>query len=197
MLLGGYYIGRPVAASFCSTARVFKSFLLTGSRSFKCFKLVRSQIAVWLTTLHTDRFGGAGCCATDTVCGLNCVAARASAGVRAVAGGYPLAPPVPCVTENAVFHAAFFTDFACGAGERSGAAGMCGRFPIWLIADLADGAFCARSFAAGMCGQFPIWLFADLADGAFCARSRAARVRSSPTRIHFARITPINKLMIV
>ena len=167
MLLGGYYIWRPVAASFCSTARVFKTFLLTGSRSFKCFKLVRSQIAVWLTTLHTDRFGGAGCCATDTVCGLNCVAARASAGVRAVAKGHPRCPHM---TENAVFRAAFFTDFACGAGGKFGAAGMCGRFPIWLIADLAD--------------------------GAFCARSRTARVRNIQTRIHFASITPINKLMI-
>ena len=66
-----------------------------------------------------------------------------------------------------------------------------------MIADFADGAFCARSFAARMCGQFPVWLIADFADSAFCARSRAARVRSSPTRIHFARITPINKLMIV
>ena len=100
------------------------------------------------------------------------------------------------MTENAVFHAAFFTDFACGAGGKFGAAGMCGRFPIWLIADLADGAFCARSFAARMCGQFPVWLIADFADGAFCARSRAARVRNIQTRIHFASITPINKLMI-
>ena len=120
--------------------------------------------------------------------------AVSTAAVRAVAKGHPRCPHM---TENAVFRAAFFTGSACGAGGKFGAAGMCGRFPIWLIADLADGAFCARSFAARMCGQFPVWLIADFADSAFCARSRAARVRSSPTRIHFARITPINKLMIV
>ena len=51
--------------------------------------------------------------------GLLFVAARASAGVRAVAVRRPRAP---VVTENAVFRAAFFTGFALGAGKRSGAA---------------------------------------------------------------------------
>ena len=134
--------------------------------------------AVFPTTHLTDRFGAAGCCATGTACSINFGAARAAAGVRAVAvNRRPLAPvvtavvtssaniahsqtgavrvaaaaasslnrvavaalasagvravagvvrrpPVPVVTENAVFRAAFFTGFACGAGERSGAAGM-------------------------------------------------------------------------
>ena len=134
--------------------------------------------AVFPTTLHADRFGAAGCCATGTVCALkfSADAARAAAGVRAVAGGCPRAPVVtavvtpsastahsqtgavrvaaaaasslfcvaarasagvravravvvrrpiaPFVTENAVFRAAFFTGFALGAGGGLGAAGM-------------------------------------------------------------------------
>ena len=77
--------------------------------------------AVFPTTHLTDRFGGAGCCATGTACGLNFGAARAAAGVRAVAVRRPRAP---VVTENAVFRAAFFTDFALGAGGTLGTAGM-------------------------------------------------------------------------
>ena len=61
--------------------------------------------AVFPTTRLTDRFGGAGCCATGTAFGLSCVAvaALAAAGVRAVV----VRPPrVPVVTKNAVFRAA-------------------------------------------------------------------------------------------
>ena len=44
--------------------------------------------AVFPTTLHADRFGGAGCFATGTLCSINFAAVvRAAAGVRAVAGG--------------------------------------------------------------------------------------------------------------
>ena len=147
--------------------------------------------AVFPTTHLTDRFGAAGCCATGTACSINFGAARAAAGVRAVAvNRRPLAPVViavvtpsaniahsqtgavrvaaaaasslfcvaalasagvravagvvrrpraPVVTENAVFRAAFFTGFACGAGERSGAAGMlkCMRNIAILVAGLA------------------------------------------------------------
>ena len=79
--------------------------------------------AVFRITHLTDRFGGAGCFATGTLCSINfaAVVARASAGVRVVAVRHPLAP---VVTENVVFRAAFFTDFACGAGGGFGAAGM-------------------------------------------------------------------------
>ena len=49
------------------------------------------------------------------------VGVRASAGVRAVAVRLPRAP---YVTGNGVFRAAFFTDFALGAGGTLGAAGM-------------------------------------------------------------------------
>ena len=78
--------------------------------------------AVFPTTRLTDRFGAAGCCATGTACSINFGAARAAAGVRAVAvNRRPLAP---VVTKNAVFRAAFFTGFACGAGGGFGAAGM-------------------------------------------------------------------------
>ena len=132
--------------------------------------------AVFPTTHLTDRFGAAGCCATGTACSINFGAARAAAGVRAVAvNRRPLAPVVtavvtpsaniahsqtgavrvaaaaasslfcvaalasagvravagvvrrpraPVVTENAVFRAAFFTDFALGAGGTLGTAGM-------------------------------------------------------------------------
>ena len=55
---------------------------------------------------------------------LFCVAARASAGVRAVRAVVVRRPRAPVVTENAVFRAAFFTDFSCGAGGGLGAAGM-------------------------------------------------------------------------
>ena len=77
--------------------------------------------AVFPTTHLTDRFGGAGCCATGTACGLNFGAARAAAGVRAVAVRRPRAP---YVTGNIVFRAAIFTDFALGAGGTLGTAGM-------------------------------------------------------------------------
>ena len=49
------------------------------------------------------------------------VGVRAFAGVRAVAVRLPRAP---YVTGNGVFRAAFFTDFALGAGGTLGAAGM-------------------------------------------------------------------------
>ena len=49
------------------------------------------------------------------------VGVRASAGVRAVAVRLPLAP---CVTGDVVFRAAFFTDFALGAGGTLGTAAM-------------------------------------------------------------------------
>ena len=76
-----------------------------------CCALLQSMViwvffAVFPTTHLTDRFGGAGCCATAAgCCVINCVAvaALAAAGVRAVAVRRPLAP---VVTENAVFRAA-------------------------------------------------------------------------------------------
>ena len=49
------------------------------------------------------------------------VGVRASAGVRAVAVRRPRAP---YVTGNIVFRAAFFTDFALGAGGTLGTAAM-------------------------------------------------------------------------
>ena len=49
------------------------------------------------------------------------VGVRAYAGVRAVAVRRPLAP---CVTGDVVFRAAFFTDFALGAGGTLGTAAM-------------------------------------------------------------------------
>ena len=49
------------------------------------------------------------------------VGVRAYAGVRAVAVRRPRAP---CVTGDVVFRAAFFTDFALGAGGTLGTAGM-------------------------------------------------------------------------
>ena len=63
--------------------------------------------------------------AAAAACGLNCVAvaALASAGVR-VRAVVVRRPRAPVVTENAVFRAAFFTGFACGAGGSFGAAGM-------------------------------------------------------------------------
>ena len=95
--------------------------------------------AVFPTTHLTDRFGGAGCCATGTACGLNFGAARAAAGVRAVAVRRPRAP---VVTENAVFRAAFFTDFSCDAGGGLGAAGMPRKISINdLVLPAADCAF--------------------------------------------------------
>ena len=90
--------------------------------------------AVFRITHLTDRFGGAGCCATGTVCGLIAVAAIASVAVHIhVANGRPRAP---VVTENAVFRAAFFTDFSCDAGERSGAAAA--AFGLFCVAALAS-----------------------------------------------------------
>ena len=67
----------------------------------------------------------AGRIAAAAACGLNCVAvaALASAGVR-VRAVVVRRPRAPVVTENAVFRAAFFTGFACGAGGSFGAAGM-------------------------------------------------------------------------
>ena len=54
--------------------------------------------AVFPTTHLTDRFGAAGCCATGTACSINFGAARAAAGVRAVAvNRRPLAPVVIAV----------------------------------------------------------------------------------------------------
>ena len=63
------------------------------------------SFAVFPTTHLTDRFGAAGCCATGTACSINrvAVAARAAAGVRAVAVRRPRAP---VVTENAIFRPA-------------------------------------------------------------------------------------------
>ena len=80
--------------------------------------------AVFRITHLTDRFGGAGCFATGTLCSINFAAVvRAAAGVRAVAG-VVRRPRAPVVTENAVFRAAFFTDFALGAGGTLGTAAM-------------------------------------------------------------------------
>ena len=53
--------------------------------------------------------------------------AVSTAAVRAVAKGHPRCPHM---TENAVFRAAFFTGFACGAGGRFGAAGMVRKISI-------------------------------------------------------------------
>lgn len=65
----------------------------------------------------------AGRVAAAAASSLFCVAALASAGVRAVAG-VVRRPRAPVVTENAVFRAAFFTDFALGAGGTLGTAAM-------------------------------------------------------------------------
>ena len=65
----------------------------------------------------------AGRVAAAAASSLFCVAALASAGVRAVAG-VVRRPRAPVVTGNVVFRAAFFTDFALGADGTLGAAGM-------------------------------------------------------------------------
>ena len=126
MLCGQLYIGGIVAAGAGTGVVSIPADFRTGGG----FCIVMHQImiiwvsfAVFPTTHHADRFGAAGCCATGTVCSINSVAvsARASAGVRAVVVRPPRAP---VVTENVVFLAAFFTDFACGAGGGFGAAGM-------------------------------------------------------------------------
>ena len=82
------------------------------------------SFAVFPTTHLTDRFGAAGCCATGTVCSINFGAVLAAAGVRVRGAVVDRRPRAPVVTENAVFRAAFFTGFACGAGGRFGAAGV-------------------------------------------------------------------------
>ena len=71
------------------------------------------------STAHSQTV--AGRVATAAASSLFCVAALASAGVR-VRAVVDRRPRAPVVTENAVFRAAFFTGFALGAGERSGAA---------------------------------------------------------------------------
>ena len=80
------------------------------------------------------------------VFGLTAVAAIADFEVHIhVANGLPLAP---VVTENAVFRAAFFTDFSCDAGRGLGAAGMCQY--IYNIAILvAERAFVHKNLMIG------------------------------------------------
>ena len=86
--------------------------------------------AVFPTTHLTDRFGGAGCCATGTACGLNFGAARAAAGVRAVAVRRPRAP---CVT-------AVVTPSANIAHSQTGA--------VRVAAAAASSLFCVAALAS-------------------------------------------------
>ena len=125
MLCGQFFAGGIVAAGagFVSIPADFR----TGGG----FCIVMHQImiiwvsfAVFPTTHLTDRFGAAGCCATGTVCSINFGAVLAAAGVRVRGAVVDRRPRAPVVTENAVFLAAFFTDFACGAGGGLAAAGM-------------------------------------------------------------------------
>ena len=101
---GQFRVGGMVAAGagFVGIPADFRT-----GRGFCC--VLHQSMIIWVffavfpTTHLTDRFGGAGCCATGTACGLNFGAARAAAGVRAVA---VRRPRVPVVTENTVFRAA-------------------------------------------------------------------------------------------
>ena len=70
------------------------------------------------------------------VCGLIVVAALACVAVHIHVANGP--PHVPVVTENAVFRAAFFTGFALGAGECSGAAAAAFILNCIAVAALAS-----------------------------------------------------------
>ena len=90
MLCGQLHIGGIVAAG---AGVVSLPALFRASGGF-CFvvhpiMVICVSFAVFPTTHLTDRFGAAGCCAAAAVFGLSsvAVAARAAAGVRAVAGG--------------------------------------------------------------------------------------------------------------
>ena len=101
------HIGGIVAAGTGSVS--IPADFLTGGGF--CLVVHKSMVfwvffAVFPTTHLTDRFGAAGCCAAAAAFGLLFVAARASAGVRAVRAVVFRRPLAPCVTENAVFRAA-------------------------------------------------------------------------------------------
>ena len=122
---GPLCIGGMVAAGtgFVSIPADFRA---GGSFCFMRYQImiIWVSFAVFPTTHRTDRFGAAGCCATGTVCSINFGAVLAAAGVRVRGAVVDRRPRAPVVTENAVFRAAFFTDFSCDAGRGLGAAGM-------------------------------------------------------------------------
>ena len=90
------------------------------------FAPVVTENAVFRAAFFTDFSCDAGerSGAAAAAFGLLFVAARASAGVRAVRAVAVRRPRAPVVTGNVVFRAAFFTDFALGADGTLGAAGM-------------------------------------------------------------------------
>ena len=88
MLCGQFFAG-GIAAADAEVVSVPAGFRTGGGF---CIGMHQSMViwvffAVFPTTRLTDRFGGAGCCATGTACSINFVAVLAVADVCAVAGG--------------------------------------------------------------------------------------------------------------
>ena len=89
MLCGQLFAG-GIAAADAEVVSVPADFRTGGGfcRGMHQSMVIWVFFAVFPTTRLTDRFGGAGCFATGTLCSINFAAVvRAAAGVRAVAGG--------------------------------------------------------------------------------------------------------------
>ena len=90
MVQCGQLFAGGIAAADAAVVSVPALFRAGGGFCFVLHQIVVIGVffAVFPTTHLTDRFGGAGCFATGTLCSINFAAVvRAAAGVRAVAGG--------------------------------------------------------------------------------------------------------------
>ena len=118
MLCGQLFAG-GIAAADAAVVSVPADFRTGGGFCSVAHQVVTAVVTPFASGALSLRGAGRATVAAAE-CGLIVVAAIASVAVHIhVDNGRPRAP---VVTENAVFRAAFFTGFALGAGERSGAA---------------------------------------------------------------------------
>ena len=122
MLCGQFFAGGIVAV-FAAVVSVPADFRTGGSFCCVLHQVVTAVVTPSASGARSRPDAGRAAVAAAGYVLFFCVAVgvRASAGVRAVAVRLPLAP---CVTGDVVFRAAFFTDFALGAGGTLGTAAM-------------------------------------------------------------------------
>ena len=122
MLCGQLFAG-GIAAADAAVVSVPADFRTGGSFCCVLHQVVTAVVTPSASGARSRPDAGRAAVAAAGYVLFFCVAVgvRASAGVRAVAVRLPLAP---CVTGDVVFRAAFFTDFALGAGGTLGTAAM-------------------------------------------------------------------------
>ena len=129
MVQRGDFLISGIVAAGAGVVSIPALFRAGGGLRCVLHQVVTAVVTPSASFAHSQTVAGRVAAAAASSLNRVAVAALASAGVR-VRAVVVRRPIVPVVTENAVFRAAFFTDFSCDAGGGLGAAGVFLTKPI-------------------------------------------------------------------